>query len=398
MPDQNPFAPSSKLAFLTGLATSTMGAFKEDYDRRRKEDEQKKEMDYQLLMDALKMRVQTGNITPTEMNEILTRGVDIFKPQGHGGIKEQLGQVFGGGKPYEPQAGNILAGAKPKADVRVEGGDQPSVFSGGVTLPPPPPMTYHEPTLREQDMQEKEKTYGFQLEKALAIEDARDAHRQAQRREQNKAILDRHLAEIDAKDQNKVTLQIRQRAAEIMPSDPDNPQATEIAAAQIRNEREQKLELGQTRIALNEKRLTQIDANIESARARIDIAKARLGAAQATHWDKDPQVKGAWAKVAQYKDQAKSLRTQAAVAYSKGDTEGAAALEQEASKAETVMQDVINNIEQRIKYLQGGVTLPNPPGRSRKSGTKLTEAEIRAAGGSDADVEEARRKGVLAGP
>lgn len=396
MPDQNPFAPSSKLAFLTGLATSTMGAFKEDYDRRRKEDEQKKQMDYQLLMDALKMRVQTGNITPTEMNEILTRGVDIFKPQGHGGIKEQLGQIFGGGKPYEPQAGNILASAKPKADIKVEGQTEPIEFGGGVTLPPPPPMTYHEPTLREQDLQEKEKTYGFQLDKALAIEDARDAHRQAQRREQNQAILERHLAEIDAKDQNKVTLQIRQRAAEIMPSDPDNPQATEIAAQQLRNERAQKQELAQSRVELNKKRLTQIDANIESARARIDIAKQRLGAAQATHWDKDPQVKGAWAKVSQYKEQAKTLRTQAAIAYSKGDEDGAKILEAQAEIAESTMQGVINNIEQRVNYLNGGVRLPNPPGR--KSGVKLTEAEIRAAGGSDKDVEEARRKGVLAGP
>lgn len=155
MPDKNPFAPSSKLAFLTGLTGSLSGYMKEQGDRARKEDDDKRKMDYELLMASLEHL--KPNLTPSQAKEILTRAVDISKPKKANSIKESLGELFGTGPRYEGQSGKIVneATSKPRVQVDLEPdpNDAPSVFGSGdnqITLPPPPTKPVYEKTYGER--------------------------------------------------------------------------------------------------------------------------------------------------------------------------------------------------------------------------------------------------------
>jgi len=167
--------PDATTTFLTGLASSTMNAFKEDSDRQKAEDYHAQMIDHDMLMRALDQVQKDDTLTPSQRaaatQEIMQRSVDIFKPKGHGGIKDSLKQLLGQGERYVPQGvGTALqAGQKPRLQIgTLGGGTEPSTFGLGdpdpmtgqrqqVTLPPPPTMPVFERTYHEQELQDKER-------------------------------------------------------------------------------------------------------------------------------------------------------------------------------------------------------------------------------------------------
>ena len=394
--------PSSKASFLTGLLGSTVGAFKQEHDNKQAEDLKRKQVDYQLLMAA--MEQLKPNLTPSQAGEIMTRATDIFKPKGHTDVKDRIKEVFGMDKPYEMQSAGIIrdAQAKPRAEVGLGDPDPnavPSVIKspyGDVTLPEPPAMQY-EHTYGEQDLLDKERIIEAQTTKALAAQTHADELRRNARKEQNKAILDRYQEQSGIKERALAEREVRARAAQLS-RDPDDPEVMDMARAQLQQEREQKNEIAKGKIEYNKQRITQIQENIKTSRERIKISAERLGRVKATNWNNDPQVKGAWNKVDEYQGLAGRLRAEASILHSKGDHEGAAVLDAKAEQAETAMQGVIDAIDSKVYQLNNPVTLPGPPsiGGTRRGGVMLTEAEILGAGGTKADVEDARRRGVLA--
>lgn len=394
MPDKNPFSPNSGLAFLTGLTSSMMGSFKENYDREREDERHAKDTDFQLLMAALE-HLKPG-LTPSQAQNILSRAVDIYKPKGHGGIKDKLGELFGRGPGYEPQSGKIL-GEMPKAKVdvgTVTGSQEPSKL-GDVTLPPPPEMPYktQEKTYRELDQEDVANKYGLQLQKQMAMEEQRQSNRLEMQEQKNKDIISRVRELYKYKTDLDAEKDLLKRAALYDPSNPRNPDAMVRAAQDLQQEADVKKQYMQTRIEYQKGRLTQIDESLRLAKERIEIARKGAGS-KAANFNNDPQVKGAWVKVNQYLQQGKSLRTQASLRYADGDETGAQKLIDQAEIVERSAQQVIDGIEQRVNSLHSGV--PVGGGSSRRSGAKLTRDEILQAGGTEADVEEARRKGVLA--
>lgn len=400
--------PTAKASFLTGLLGSTMGYFKQQHDQQQAEDLQRKQMDYQLLMAAMKQL--EPNLTPSQAGEIMTRATDIFKPKGHGDIKDRIKEVFGIGQtPYQMQSGNIIQDVthKPRVQVGTEMQNEPtpSVFDAGpgfpkVTLPGPPmPETakpIYEQTYREQELADRERLIDAQTERQLAVEERRNKDRLEYRDHQNAAILDRFKQETGIKEDAFAQRKLRERAS--LFGDPDEPTNLERARTSLQEELKQKKLIGDSKIEYNKQRIAQMDQTIKLAQERVRIAAQKLGSSKAANWNNDPQIKGAWKKVDQYKSEAQRLRTEASILHAKLDDEGAAIADQKAEQAEKAMQDLIDNIENRIYNLNNPVKLPGPPtGRgTNRGGVKLTEAEIRAKGGTDKDVEEARRRGVLA--
>lgn len=397
MPEKNPFSPNSGLAFLTGLTSSMMGSFKENYDRERDDERRAKDTDFKLLMAALEQL--KPDLTPSQAQDILSRAVDIYKPKGHGGIKDKLGELFGRGRGYEPQAGNILGSIPSKkiAVGTVTGSQEPSKL-GDVTLPAPPEMPYKkaEKTYRELDQEDLATKYGLQLQKQMAFEDQRQENRLQLQEQRNKDIISRVRELYKYKSDIDAEKDLLKRAALYDPSNPRNPEAMTRAAQDLQQEADVKKQYLQTRIEYQKKRLTQIDEGLKLAQQRIENARTNAGS-RAANFNNDPQVKGAWAKVNQYLQQGKSLRTQASLRYADGDEEGAQKLIDQAEIVEQSAQQVIDGIEQRVNSLRSGTPSGTPQkSSSRRSGTKLTRDEILRAGGTEADVEEARRKGVLA--
>lgn len=371
--------PSASQSFLTGLAASTMDAFKQDHDKQESEDSQKKQIDYQLLMRAMDHINKDDSLTPSQRNaatqEIMNRSLDIFKPKGHSGIKDKLKGLFGGDQPYQPQGvGSILtsAGQRPKAQVQAPVETGPGIRPRTVTMPAPPQS---ELTYREQDIQDEATKQRDILNRQMMVEAQRDEARRNQRKEQNTAILERFKTENDIKDDAKATLKLRERAAIF--GDPDDPTNQERARISLQQELEQKKQESQQKIEVQRTRIKQINEAIVNARTRIAQSAAKLGIAQSKRFNDDPQVKGAWKKVDEYKSEAQRLRTQAAIVYGKGDSEQADSLNRQAESAETAMQGVINNIEQRIQQM-GGVKLPSAPSAGGRS-VKRSDINARAA-------------------
>ena len=371
--------PTAKASFLTSLLGSTMGYFKDEHDKNQAEDLKRKQMDYQILMAALEQ--MKPNLTPSQAGEILTRATDIFKPKGHTGVKERITEMFGRHDPYQMQGGQILkdVGQMPRKqiDLAVDPSAAPSVFDTGygkVTLPPPPEIPVYEPTYREQELQDKERLIEANTDRQLAVEERRALNRRIERTAQNKAIVERTKEVLGIKEDYAVMRKLRERAAIYNPSDPTDPEAMATAAASLQDELEQKKQLGQQKIEHSKRRLEQLDEGLKLARQRVDNAAKRLGATKATNWNNDPQVRGAWKKVDQYRNEAGRLRTEASIRYSEGDTEGGEILTGEAEKAEATMQDIVNGIEERIRIMSGGVTLPNPNIGGRNTGVTLEGA------------------------
>lgn len=408
MGDANPFAPNPGLAFLTGLTSSTMGTFKQQHDDQQKEDARAKQIDYELLMAGLEQ--MKPNLTPGQAKEVLTRAVDIFKPKGHGGIKDRLHEMFGGHQPYEPQAGNILsdASSKPRLSIAqptqtaIPGSDGGGVRARTVTMPPPPQST-PELTYREQELADKERLIDAQTTRQLAVQEARSNDQKEQIRLRNDAITVRHMNEFGIKDKAKATLALRTRASLYNPANPDDPEAMNLAAESLKGEINDKRDMSKSRIELNKRRLTEIDDKLKVAWARVDVAKTNAAAhAQAVKYKEDPQWKGMWSKASTDAAAAKLLRTQAAIAHSKFNTEGdeglfkqATDLEGQAKQLEDDMQKQLDGMENREYTMSGGtkmggVTLPGNPALSGTRGQRPWSASKWAAANPGKDVERAK--------
>ena len=407
--------PSSGQAFGVGLASGIMGGLKDEYERSHAEEEKNKQIDYEILMKALEQ--MKPDLTPSQAAEIMTRAVDIFKPKGHGGIKQNIKDIFGGRPQYEPQSGQIIndVRSKPRLQVGTEANlpSLPSILPPGVQLPNAPTQQrieggldtpIYEKTYREQEIEDYGARQQAMEERQLAVEQAKSLAREQARQAQNAEIRARYREQMGIKSDAAFDLVVRKKMAELGLYE-DTPENRTLAAEAARQDREDKKLLVQNRIEYNRARIKKMDADISNAQERIKIARARMSNVSQTAFDKDPQIKGAWAKVQQYKQQAASLRTEAAILHGKSVEAGydaamqrqAEDLEVEAEKAETEIQNLIVFIEGRRKNLAGEVTLPNAPkGAPRKGAVKLTAAEILAAGGSQKDVDEAKRRGVLA--
>lgn len=404
----NEFGGVSKSeAFSIGLASSMLNAFKTDADKRDADEKASKELDYEVLMRSVNDPHWIRTHTPSQRQMAMEKAIDLLKPKGHQDIKEKLKHIFAGGseQPRQMQGANILRDveAKPRANVTTEvvsGGTAPSVFANsGVTLPPPPSMsaTRPEETFGEMELQDKERLIGAQLEKQLTAQTHADLLKNQQRMAQNAEIRARTRESLEMKSDAEAELAIKRQLTRMGIFD-DSPENRVIAAESLHQEREQKKQLAGLRVEESRARIQKMKEDTELARTRIQQSAARLSLTQQKQLNDDPQVKGAWKKVDEYRNEAQRLRMMAATAYSKLDDEGATKLNAEAEKAEAAMQNVINNIEQRVNAM--GVRLPNPPSGTRRGQAMLTEAEIRAASKSEAEaqaaIEEARRRGRLA--
>ena len=398
-------------AFTVGLASSMLDTFKSEHDRQQAEDFQTKQINYELLMRAMKHVEDDVDLTHSQreaaIGEIANRALDIFKPKGHAGIKENLKSIFGGGQRYQPvNVDDIIKGAsqKPRLNVPttvVEGGGAPSTFPNtGVTLPPPPSMTAMRPekTFREMDIETEDRKASNVLTRQMTLEHEKENFKQQQWQQQNDALNQRMRERFKLKSNEEAEKKINERSmilATQLGRESSDPEVRRLAAAQLEGELQVKEQKDKEAIELNRKRIEKINSDITATKTRLQQSAARLSITIQKKINDDPQVKGGWAKVNEYKSEAQRLRTQAAILYGKGNSEQAALLTQQAEGAEAAMQDVVNRIEERQRLMSGEVRLPQPPSGHRRT-TKLTEAEIRAAGGSDADVAEAKRKGVLA--
>lgn len=368
--------PSPASSFLVGLASSTMDAFKQDHDRDLAEDFQRKQIDYDLLMKAMKQVQDDDNLTPSQRNsatqEIMNRSLDIWKPKGHGAIKDRLKDMFGGGERYQPQGvGDILTKQRPKADVGVkipEG--QASFTNDGVTLPlpPRPAVSYTVPgaeqTFHEQARSEKTDDIDAVTNRQLAVQQARTQAQKDINTQKNTEWMKRN----DIRDEAKATLKLRQLASAF--GDPNDPDNLELARHQMQAEMSQKREAVNERMELQKARIKKIDTDIVNAKQRIEIANKGLSLRQQKQWSDNIQVQGAWKKVDQYKSEAQRLWSMAAIAHGKYVNSGyqdesklaeAEDYERQAKVAEDSMQGVINNIETQQGQRQGGVTLPSAP-------------------------------------
>lgn len=410
MGDANPFAPSGSTAFLSSLAKSTIDTFRDEHENDEKERKRAQGIDYELLMAGLKQL--EPDLTPTQAKEIMTRAVDIFKPKGHGGIKDKLAEMFGHGHPYEMQSARILrdVSSQPRAVTSTPAPVTPPDGGGGTRLRtvtmPPPPIMQREKTYREQGLADDQTKVGFQLDKALAVEEARAANRKADIKTRNDEVLKRHMQETGQKDEAKALLPLKQRAA--LFGDPNDPDTLERARVSLQSELADKRDLSKSRIELNRRRLTEIDDKLKVAWARVDVAKQNAAThAQSVKFKDDPQWKGMWSKASSDAQAAKLLRTQAAIAHSKFQTEGDEALLKQATdlegQAETFEADMakqLSGLEDREYTMSGGtkmggVTLPDNP--ASKGRQRPWSASKWAAANPSGDVERAKTAAAARG-
>jgi len=394
-------------AFTVGLLSSLFDTFKSDHDKRQKEDFERKQIDYEMVMNAIKDPDWIATHTPSQRQFAMEKALDILKPKGHQDIKEKLKGLFGGGEQYNPQASGILHGADAKPRLNVQqptetaapggtGADQ--VRSRTVSLPPPPQFS-QEKTFGEMDIETDDRKAANVLTRQMTLEREKENFKQEQWRRQNDAVNQRLQERFKLKSKEEAEKKINERSmilATQLGRESTDPEVRRLAAAQLEGELQIKEQKDKEAIEVQKKRIEQINSNIAATKVRLQQSATRLSVTLQKRINDDPQVKGGWAKVNEYKSEAQRLRTQAAILYGKGDSEQAELLTKQAEGAETAMQDVVNKIEERQQLISGQVKLPSPPS-SRRGQVMLTEAEIRAAGGGDADVEEARRKGRLAG-
>lgn len=378
--------PTPATSFLVGLASSTMDAFKSDHERELAEDYQAKTIDHDLLMKALQQVQHDDTLTPSQRTaatqEILQRSVDIFKPKGHGGIKDNLKNLFGGGERYQPRGvGDILTKQRPKLDVQasIPEGAASVTDSSGVTLPlPPRPAVDYtvpgaEPTFRELDQSDEVNKQGAIMQRQLAVEHQRGLQRAAERKTQNDAVSARMRERFHLKSDEEANLLIKRQLSKLGLFE-DTPENRAIAAEDYRQEHERKVQDQQVKLLLNQKRIQGIDASIVAGQERLKQGWARVRVSQARQesFNNDPQVKGSWVKVREYAGLAKTARTQAAILRGKFATTGnqvdldyADELEKDAEGHEQKVQQIMNAIQERQDELGArsgaGVSLPSPP-------------------------------------
>lgn len=402
--------PSGATSFLTGLASSTMNSFKEDSDRQKAEDYHAQMIDHDMLMRALEQVQKDDTLTPSQRTaatqEIMQRSVDIFKPKGHGGIKDNLKDLFGKGERYIPQGVGGALQKKPRLQVgTLGGGTEPSTFGMGepdasgqrqqVTLPPPPTMPVFEKTYREMDLADKQKEVGFQFEKQRQMAEVNEQIRRRDVKLKTDEAIRRVATTLPLREQAHAERKLKEKIVELggNSEDPD-PVILQRAQLALQQESEQKSQLANQRMELQKSQITKINADITNAQTRIEQGWQRLRQSQATQskkvFDADPQVKAGWVKVNQYKGQAQTLRTQAAIAYGKQDFERAEALNQQAEAAENEIQKTTNSIEARQQRILG-VTLPAPPTGIRPS-FNLKQWIADHPGASQADINAKRQK------
>lgn len=414
----NPFGgPSATGALFTGMASSIMDSLKSEHEKRQEEEKRSKEMDYQLLMAALE-KLQP-NLTPSQASEILTRGVDIFKPKGHGGIKENIKEIFGGGQPYEMQGGKIIQDvmSKPRLNVKgpdIAGSGAPATFpNANITLPPPPVMhtTHPELTYREQEMADEAQKQELILKRQTAMEDEREKHRQADIKLRTDEAVRKVAATLPMQEQWKAQRKVSEKAYQIAAStgrSVDDPEVIKQAAEEIQYEAQMRKEDHMARLENYKQRNEKMKADIAAANARIDIARQRLSTTNQKSYKELPQIKQADAEIQRLMNESQRTRILASQAWGNYAADGnaqwkrqAEQLDAEADKYETEAKTKVALKESYIEWYEGtgakpgGVKLPNAPGRS-KGAAKLTEAEIRAGGGGDAAVKRARERGLLA--
>lgn len=377
--------PSPEQSFLVGLASSTMDAFKSEHDKNLAEDYHAKSVDYDLLMKALKTVQDDDQLTPSQRSaatqEIMQRSVDVFKPKGHGGIKENLKGLFGGGERYVPQGvGDILTRQRPVLDVETPGvvkSQGPAEF-GNVTLPPPPDMNYQLPqpekTYHEQELQDYESKQGFMLDRQMALEKQKELTKNAAREAQNKEVRERMRERFHLKSDAEADLLVKRQLSK-MGLFEDTPANRALAAEDLRQEREQKIKESNSKVALNVQRVKGIQARIGDAQerlkqgwARIGQGSTRLAQQKQKMFDNDPQIKGSWSKVHEQigfaktaMDQAILLRSQYADTGDENALQQAMEYERQADGFETKAQGVIDEIQRRQdSLLTGGVLLSGP--------------------------------------
>lgn len=372
--------PSAKGAFLTGTASSVLGGLAQNYKDEREKEERDKMIDYQLLMKALE--AMHDDMTPSAVQEVLTRGADIFKPKGHGGIKENIKGIFGGQQPHQMESGDILKGAMQKPRLNVQQPTQTAQPGGTgvdqvrartVTLPPPP-QSKPESTYREQGIEDEIRKSDEILRRQMTMEDLRNEHRDKQRREQNDAILKRYVDEFKIKDTATAERDIDKRAA--LYGDYRDPDNRERARADLAAENKQKVDMLKARMTELQNREKDRVERRKIAEHRIAIAERRDRRAQASGKG-DPWVTQADSKIKMYTNLATAERKKAADAYAAagaatGDTatqwlEQAEAFNKQAEADENIVDETVNG---KAEYLEGrgnpwpgkgGVKLPNAP-------------------------------------
>lgn len=420
--------PGATQSLLTGLAGSLADNFKQESDRRRDEDAKRQNMDYEILMRALE--TMKPDLTPSQVSEIMTRAVDIFKPKGAGKVKDQLKMIFGGGAgPYEMQGESVLQDVlsrpRKQTGTSMENEATPSVFTdpyGKTTVLPGPPMPEtakpeYEQTFRERGISDEERKFGYQLDK---------------QRIANEQIMQRQAALEDRRQRGRLDLQSNNFAQQIrrmgvgaqLKAEAKFRERRGMIAAQIPNASDEQIDqatwdslnedvglrqdLMREQIKASQQRQSESANRIRQADERIAIAEQRLKAV-GSKTSLDPQVKAMQAQAKSFLSVATQMRknystvmANFAAATTQADRDAALAQAQgflnAAEENEKAAQGLADEIEARLDSMGAVPLRANRAGGSNRSGGKLTEAEIRARGGGDAEVQRARDRNLLAEP
>lgn len=363
-------------AFTVGLLSSLFDTFKSEHDKSQKEDFERKQIDYEMVMNSIKDPDWIATHTPSQRQFAMEKALDILKPKGHQDIKEKLKGLFGGNQPYNPQASGILKGANERPRLNVQqptetaapGGVGADQVRGRTVSLPAPPQFASEKTFGEMDIEKDDRKASNILTRQMTIEREKENFKQEQWRKQNDAVNQRLQERFKLKSKEEAEKKVNERSMMLATSlgrESTDPEVRRLAAAQLEGELQVKEQKDKESIEVQKKRIEQINSNIAATRTRLQQSAQRLSLAVQKKLNDDPQVKGGWAKVSEYKSEAQRLRTQAAILYGKGDSEQAAVLNQQAEAAETAMQGVVDAIEKRQQLMSGQVRLPSPPTGAR---------------------------------
>lgn len=418
--------PSATSSLLTGVGTSLMDALAQNFKDERSKEEKDKQFDYEMLMRA--MSTMKEDLTPSQVSEILMRGVDIFKPKGHGGVKENIKQIFGGYPQHQPEAGRIMGDVtnKPRLSVQMPtqtatpgGTGEDQVRARTVTVPPPP-QSRPELTYRELDMEEEAQKQGLMLERQQALQDDRFRQQEQLTKVRTDEAIRRVKAVLPMQEQWRAERKLAEKAyivAQQTGKSPTDPTVLKQAADELEYEYKMRVENHKAKLAYYEERNKKMKADIQAANERIAIARQHLSQTKQNADRKLPQIQQADSEINKLMNEAQRMRVLAGQAWGNYSATGdeqwkrqAEASDAEAEQYETEAKGKVVFKENYLKWHDeqkpgagtgGGVKLPNAPGSGRQ-GTKLTVAEATAGlrrrhpDWSDAQVtaavEEERKK------
>lgn len=421
---------SSPAAHLfAGLAESFTGRLRQEHERQREDDYRAKQQDHELLMYAYK--AMQPDLTPSQASMLMEKAAQIWSPKKDAKtVSEKLKELFGGSTDrYEPQSDDVLRQVRemPRR-MEQQGGtetlklpDVPigptaetemmpqmpdalrtgfSVPGGTVEMPKPPrpEMTYRERELSD-DVTRDAARQGAMQTRQLEVERLRTSERS----KLETAKFQNRLRALDATAKNREMLKLNQRTRQIA-ANPESPTGDERAEAQRQLNEEN--DLKQQQIVA---RIDAMESNEEYKRSLISQGWARIETGLAALTDNRRRT---WSD-----SQYKRLRTEIGAKNSEIDRitglfrssnatpEILEGYQKEVQKLIIDRDGLVQQVEQKLgnegeQYFpyQSPEGVPRMRGSAPRKSTsvKLTEAEIRAAGGTDADVAEAKRKGVLA--